>query len=210
MFERFTEKARKVVMHAQEEARGLDHNYIGTEHLLLGLVAEEAGVAADVLFASGLTADKVRSEIERRIGRGSEPAKGHIPFTPRAKKVLELSLRQALQLGHDYIGTEHVLLGLIREGEGVAAQVLESEVDGGLVDVETKVITALGPEALRATISGVSESLGKRMRERLRGGIHLSSTTGDDEVRKRLEAIEARLSAIEQLLRRQAGEEEVS
>ncbi len=210
MFERFTDKARKVVMHAQEEARGLDHNYIGTEHLLLGLLIEEEGLASKVLTDSELTVDKVRSEIERRIGRGGEATKGHIPFTPRAKKVLELSLRQALRLQHNYIGTEHILLGLITEGEGVAAQILATEVEGGLSGVEAAVIDALGPEAIEA-MSRPIEGLGRRMRERLRGGIQLtSSAAGDDEVRKRLEAIEARLSAIEQLLRRQSGEEEVS
>jgi ATP-dependent Clp protease ATP-binding subunit ClpC len=210
MFERFTDKARKVVMHAQEEARGLDHNYIGTEHLLLGLLLEDEGLASKVLVASGLTVDKVRSEIERRIGRGGEQPKGHIPFTPRAKKVLELSLRQALRLQHNYIGTEHILLGLITEGEGVAAQILETEVEGGLSGVESSVIDKLGPEAIEA-MSRPLEGLGRRMRERLRGGIHLTtSEAGQDEVRKRLEAIEARLSVIEQLLRRQSGEEEVS
>lgn len=210
MFERFTDKARKVVMHAQEEARGLDHNYIGTEHLLLGLLLEKEGLASRVLTGSGLTVDKVRSEIERRIGRGSEPAKGHIPFTPRAKKVLELSLRQALRLQHNYIGTEHILLGLITEGEGVAAQILETEVEGGMSGIEAAVVEALGPEVLEA-MSRPIEGLGRRTRERLRGGIHLTtSAAADDEVRKRLEAIEARLSVIEQLLRRQSGEEEVS
>ncbi len=210
MFERFTDKARKVIMLAQEEARGLDHNYIGTEHLLLGLLIEDEGLAAKVLSDLGLTSDKVRSEIERRIGRGNEQPKGHIPFTPRAKKVLEFSLRQALRLKHNYIGTEHILLGLITEGEGVAAQILETEVEGGLSGVEAGVVEALGPEAIEA-MSDPVEGIGRRMRERLRGGIHLTTSAAtDDEVRKRLEAIEARLSAIEQLLRRQSGEEEVS
>jgi ATP-dependent Clp protease ATP-binding subunit ClpC len=210
MFERFTDKARKVVMHAQEEARSLDHNYIGTEHLLLGLLIEEEGLASKVLTEFELTVDKVRSEIERRIGRGSEATKGHIPFTPRAKKVLELSLRQALRLQHNYIGTEHILLGLITEGEGVAAQILETEAEGGMSAVEAAVVEALGPEAIEAARRPL-EGIGRRISERLRGGMHLTaSAAGDDEVRKRLEAIEARLSAIEQLLRRQSGEEEVS
>jgi ATP-dependent Clp protease ATP-binding subunit ClpA len=124
MFERFSGQARHVVVSAQEEARGLDHNYIGTEHLLLGLLVTSDGLACASLTALGYTRDDVLAKVEEKIGRGKAAPGGHIPFTPRAKKVLELSLREALQLKHNYIGTEHILLGLIREGEGVGAQVL--------------------------------------------------------------------------------------
>ncbi|WP_296212206.1 ATP-dependent Clp protease ATP-binding subunit [Corynebacterium sp. YSMAA1_1_F7] len=124
MFERFTDRARRVVVLAQEEARALNHNYIGTEHILLGLIQEGEGVAAKALESMGISLDAVRTEVKDIIGTGGHPPSGYIPFTPRAKKVLELALREALQLGHKYIGTEHILLGLIREGEGVAAQVL--------------------------------------------------------------------------------------
>jgi ATP-dependent Clp protease ATP-binding subunit ClpA len=124
MFERFTDRARRVVVLAQEEARLLGHNYIGTEHILLGLIHEQEGVAARVLERLGISLEAVRAKVESIIGEGSGAPSGHIPFTPRSKKVLELSLREAMQLGHNYIGTEHILLGLIREGEGVGAQVL--------------------------------------------------------------------------------------
>ncbi len=124
MFEKFTDKARRVVVLAQEEAKLLNHNYIGTEHILLGLIHEGEGVAAKALEALGINLEQVREQVQDIIGQGQQAPSGHIPFTPRAKKVLELSLREALQLGHSYIGTEHLLLGLIREGEGVAAQVL--------------------------------------------------------------------------------------
>src|SRR3990170_4038492 len=124
MFERFTDRARRVVVLAQEEARMLSHNYIGTEHILLGLIHEGEGVAAKALESLDISLEAVRAQVEEIIGQGQHAPSGHIPFTPRAKKVLELSLREALQLGHNYIGTEHILLGLIREGEGVAAQVL--------------------------------------------------------------------------------------
>jgi Clp amino terminal domain, pathogenicity island component len=123
-FARFTDRARRVMVLVQEEARLLNHNYIGTEHLLLGLIREGEGVAAKALASSGISLEAVRAQVEGIIGQGQSAPTGHIPFTPRAKKVLELSLREALQLGHNYIGTEHLLLGLIREGEGVAAQVL--------------------------------------------------------------------------------------
>ncbi|MCC9197462.1 ATP-dependent Clp protease ATP-binding subunit [Arthrobacter sp. zg-Y820] len=124
MFERFTDRARRVVVLAQEEARMLNHNYIGTEHILLGLIHEGEGVAAKALESLSISLGAVREQVQEIIGQGQQAPSGHIPFTPRAKKVLELSLREALQLGHNYIGTEHILLGLIREGEGVAAQVL--------------------------------------------------------------------------------------
>lgn len=125
MFERFTDRARRVVVLAQEEARLLNHNYIGTEHILLGLCHEGESVAAKALESLGISLETVRGQVEEIIGQGQTAPPGHIPFTPRAKKVLELALREALQLGHSYIGPEHLLLGLVREGEGVAAQVLE-------------------------------------------------------------------------------------
>jgi hypothetical protein len=124
VFERFTDRARKIVVFAQEEARLLKHDYIGTEHLLLGLIREDEGVAAKTLESMGISLEAIRTGVVGTVGEGEGAPSGHIPFTARAKKVLELSLREALQLGHDYIGTEHILLGLIREGEGVAAQVL--------------------------------------------------------------------------------------
>jgi ATP-dependent Clp protease ATP-binding subunit ClpC len=124
MFERFTDRARRVVVHAQEEARALDHNYIGTEHILLGLVHEGEGVAAKALESLGIGLETVRRRTEEAIGHGQHASSGHIPFTPQAKKVLELSLRESVQFGHHYIGTEHILLGLIRQGDGVAVQVL--------------------------------------------------------------------------------------
>jgi ATP-dependent Clp protease ATP-binding subunit ClpC len=125
MFERFTDRARRVVVLAQEEARILNHDYIGTEHVLLGLIQEGQGIAAKALESLDISLEAVRSQVEEIIGQGESFPTGHIPFTPRAKKVLELSLREALNLGHNFIGTEHILLGLIREGEGVAAQVLQ-------------------------------------------------------------------------------------
>jgi ATP-dependent Clp protease ATP-binding subunit ClpC len=124
LFERFTERARQVVVLAQDEARLLQHHYIGTEHILLGLLREEEGLAARVLGALGMTIDAARARVVALIGRGDEVTYGQMPFTPRAKKVLELSLREALSLGHEYIGTEHMLLGLVRENAGVASRVL--------------------------------------------------------------------------------------
>ena len=142
MFERFTDRARRVVVLAQEEARLLNHDHIGTEHILLGLIHEGEGVAYLALTELGISLDAVRAQVEAEIGQGSEAPGGHIPFTPRAKKVLELSLREALQLGHNYIGTEHILLGLIREGEGVAARVLVG-LGAGLDRVRQQVVQLL-------------------------------------------------------------------
>src|SRR4030088_3158551 len=124
MFERFTDRARRVVVLAQEEARMLNHNYIGTEHILLGLLREEKSLAARVLESLDITLEWARTEVTRLVGFSEEVTSGQIPFTPRAKKVLELALREALNLGHNYIGTEHILLGLVRENEGVAARIL--------------------------------------------------------------------------------------
>ncbi len=124
MFERYTERARQVVVLAQDEARALKHNYIGTEHILLGLLREEEGLVARVLESLDITVEEVRAQVARIVGRGDEVTTGQIPFTPRAKKVLELALREATSLAHNYVGTEHILLGLVRENEGVAARIL--------------------------------------------------------------------------------------
>jgi ATP-dependent Clp protease ATP-binding subunit ClpC len=160
MFERFTDRARRVVVLAQEEARMLNHNYIGTEHILLGLIHEGEGVAAKALESLGISLDAVREQVQEIIGQGQQAPSGHIPFTPRAKKVLELSLREALQLGHNYIGTEHILLGLIREGEGVAAQVLV-KLGADLNRVRQQVIQLLsgyqGKEPQGAGVGGQTE-----------------------------------------------------
>jgi ATP-dependent Clp protease ATP-binding subunit ClpC len=160
MFERFTDRARRVVVLAQEEAKGLNHNYIGTEHILLGLIKEGDGIAAKALAELSISIDNVREQVQEIIGQGQQAPSGHIPFTPRAKKVLELSLREALQLGHNYIGTEHILLGLIREGEGVAATVLV-KLGADLTRVRQTVIQLLsgyqgGKES--ATVGGTEAS----------------------------------------------------
>jgi ATP-dependent Clp protease ATP-binding subunit ClpC len=147
VFERFTERARQVVVLAQAEARELRHNYIGTEHLLLGLLREKEGIAARVLAARSVTVDRVRSELVRAVGQGDEVVIGQIPFTPRTKKVLELSLREALSLGHNYIGTEHVLMGLLREGEGVACRIL-TELGADAELLHSEVVAALGGPAV--------------------------------------------------------------
>jgi ATP-dependent Clp protease ATP-binding subunit ClpC len=178
MFERFTDRARRVIVMAQDEARRLDHNYIGTEHILLGLLNEGAGVAARALESLGISLDVVRQQVEEIIGRGRGPSpSGHIPFTPRAKKVLELSLSEAMHLGHTYIGTEHILLGLIREGEGVAAQVL--------VD--------LGVDLNRARLQVIALVTGRA------SGLGEAPTVGD-ELRDRLASIAGRLAVIERTL----------
>ncbi|HET7568622.1 MAG TPA: Clp protease N-terminal domain-containing protein [Gaiellaceae bacterium] len=146
MFERFTERARQVVVLAQDEARALGHSFVGTEHLLLGLLREQEGIGARVLTELGVSLDEARAEVERACGRGEPLGAGPIPFTPRATKVLELSLREALSFRHDYIGTEHVLLGLVRERDGVAAQILAADgLDAGTV--RDAVIQRLGGPA---------------------------------------------------------------
>ena len=182
--ERFTDRARRVVVLAQEEARRLNHNYIGTEHILLGLIHEGEGVAARALESLGISLDAVRQQVEEIIGQGQQAPPGHIPFTPRAKKVLELSLREALQLGHDYVGTEHILLGLIREGDGVAAQVLV-KLGADLNRVRQQVIQLLtgyqGPGVMSA-----GSRLGERMRARL-----------PDDALARFDALDRRLAALE-------------
>jgi ATP-dependent Clp protease ATP-binding subunit ClpC len=182
MFERFTDRARQVVVLAQEEARMLNHNYIGTEHILLGLIHEGEGVAGKALESLRISLEAVRQQVEEIIGQGEQAPSGHIPFTPRAKKVLDLSLREALQLGHNYIGTEHILLGLISEGEGVAAQVLV-RLGADLISVRRQVIRLLhghgGEEPERAYRA-------LRERELLPGVV------------ARVDTIESRLSAVEQ------------
>jgi Clp amino terminal domain, pathogenicity island component len=149
LFTRFTKPARQVVVHAQEEARLLDHDHVGTEHVLLGLIREGEGVAAKALGSLGIAAEEVRAQVEEIVGQGQTAPPGHIPFTPRAKKVLELSLREALRLGHNYIGTEHILLGLVREGEGVAAMILV-KLGADLPEVREQVL-ALAEEGPRLT-----------------------------------------------------------
>ena len=148
MFERFTNRARHSVVLSQEEARRMQHNYIGTEHVLLGLLGEPDGLACRALVGLGMSLEAARDEVTAIVGTGSAALSGHIPFTPRAKKTLELALREALQLGHNYIGTEHILFGLIREGEGVAAQVLKQHAD--LTAIRAAVLdllSAAGPPA---------------------------------------------------------------
>jgi Clp amino terminal domain, pathogenicity island component/UvrB/uvrC motif len=179
MFERFTDRARRVVVLAQEEARMLNHNYVGTEHILLGLIHEGEGVAAKALESLGVSLEAVRQQVEAIIGQGQQAPVGHIPFTPRAKKVMELALREALQLGHQYIGVEHILLGLIREGEGVAAQVLV-RLGADLSRVRQQVVQL---------VSG-QEPGPAPARPRERGML--------SRVETRLDAIEARLAVIEQ------------
>ena len=158
MFERFTERARQVVVFAQDEARALGHDYIGTEHVLLGLVREEEGVAARVLEgAFDITVDEVRAQVERIVGRGEGVATGQIPFTPRSKKTLELALREAISLGHDYIGTEHILLALVRVEDGVAAQILR-DFDAYAETIRDEIVRALdgpGPTGVQPSAPSV-------------------------------------------------------
>jgi len=182
MFKRFTDRARRVVVLAQDEARRLDHNYVGTEHILLGLIREGEGVAAKALESLGISLDAVRQQVEEIIGQGQQAPSGHIPFTPRAKKVLELSLRESQLLGHNYIGTEHILLGLIREGDGVAPQVLV-KLGADLNRVRQQVI-----QLLQAYPAEEPESARSAARE-----LRLLPA-----VKSRLEAAEHRLTAIEQ------------
>ena len=190
MFERFTDKARRVVVLAQEEARMLNHDYIGTEHLLLGLLQEGKGVGAKALEALGITHEAVRQQVEEVIGRGKQaPRASHIPFTPQAKKALELSLREALQIGHNYIGTEHILLGLIREADGPAAQVLVG-LGADLDRVRQQVIELLhGYQGKEAKIAHAALRSGKAGRGKRK---LLSQLLGG------FDSMESRLSALEQ------------
>jgi ATP-dependent Clp protease ATP-binding subunit ClpC len=184
MFERFTDRARRVVVLAQEEARMLDHNYIGTEHLLLGLVHEGRGVAAEALVSLGISLEAVRQQVEQIIGRGSDAPRGHIPFTPRAKKVLELAQRESDALGHGHIDTEHLLLGLVREGSGVAAQVL-TRLGADLNSVRQHVILLL-PRQGETGATSVPPRWGKRERNRM-----------IDDAFARFASVDQRLAAIE-------------
>jgi ATP-dependent Clp protease ATP-binding subunit ClpA len=196
MFERFTDRARRVVVLAQEEARLLNHNYIGTEHILLGLAREGDGVAAKALESLEISLEAVRQQVEQIIGRGKQAPSGHIPFTPRAKKVLELSLREAHHLGHNYIGTEHILLGLIREGEGVAAQVLV-DLGADLNRVRQQVIELLAgrdPEAVGPVAVAGQAGEDFPLPHTVTGGPWVA------EVRHALTKITARLEAIERHL----------
>ena len=193
MFERFTDRARRVVVLAQEEARMLEHNYIGTEHVLLGLIHEGDGVGAKALRALDVDLDTLRREVEALVGRGQQPTRGHIPFTPQAKKVLELALRESVQLGHDYIGTEHILLGIVREGEGPAAQVLQQR------GIE---LNAVRQEVIRL-LHGYQGREVRRGRRAVwarsgRPGGEGSATL--DEISHQLRVLGARLTAIEEKL----------
>jgi ATP-dependent Clp protease ATP-binding subunit ClpC len=190
MFERFTDRARRVVVLAQEEARMLEHNYIGTEHLLLGLIHEGEGVAAKALRALDVDLDTLRREVEALVGRGQQPMPGqHIPFTPQAKKVLELALRESVQLGHDYIGTEHLLLGLVREGEGPAAQVLQQR------GIELNMVRQ---EVIRL-LHGHQVGEGRRRRRVAWARPDVEGATLE-EISHQLRVLGARLAAIEEKL----------
>jgi ATP-dependent Clp protease ATP-binding subunit ClpA len=184
MFERFTDQARRVVVVAQEESRKLGHDYIGTEHILLGILGAGESVAVQALASLGVSLEAAREQVEEIVGRGSHQVSGHIPFTPRAKKVLELSLREAIQLGHNYIGTEHILLGLIREGEGVAAQVL-TRLGADLNRTRQQVIQLLHGPLGAETVAEYNRPL------RRPGG-----PGGLDAIRDRLDTIAGQLAAI--------------
>jgi ATP-dependent Clp protease ATP-binding subunit ClpA len=188
MYERFTDRARRVVALAEDEARRLNHNHIGTEHILLGLIHEDDGVAAQTLESLGVSLAAVRQQVEMIIGQGREAPRGRIPYTPRARKALELSLREALQLGHHHIGTEHILLGLVREGKGAAAQMLV-KLGADLNRVRQQVIQLLDAQG--------AEQAGRTPALRL-----LSPAGGGErkllsEVLGRVELIDSRLSAVE-------------
>ncbi len=189
MFERFTDRARRVVVLAQEEARMLEHNYIGTEHVLLGLIHEGEGVAAKALRALDVDLDTLRREVEALVGRGQHSHQGHIPFTPQAKKALELALRESVHLGHDYIGTEHLLLGLVREGEGPAAQVLEQR------GIE---LNTVRQEVIRQ-LHGHQGREGRRRRAAWARAVveRRGEGTALEEISRQLRVLGARLAAIE-------------
>ena len=189
MFERFTDRARRAVVQAQEESRRLNHNYIGTEHLLLGLLREDQGSAAAALASLEVGLDAARGQVAEITGRGQEAPSGHIPFTPRAKKVLELSLRESLDLGHHYIGPEHILLGLITEGQGVAVEVLR--------------VLGAPPERVRARVLELAPPGGDEPADLPRTGrpIGVTATPAQfQQLMDRLGAIDRRLAAIERQL----------
>ena len=190
MFERFTERARQVIVLAQDEARGLAHNYIGTEHILLGLLREEEGIAARILRQLGIPEEEVRAQVARIVGQGDEVTSGQIPFTPRAKKILELSLREAQSLGHNYIGTEHILLGLVRENQGVATRIL--------LDFDADA------EKIRNEIVRMLSGAGQRLVERERDDVELASPPLAPEVIAELERLR---SEKETLIGREAFDE---
>lgn len=203
MFERFTDRARRVVVLAQEESQRLSHNYIGSEHLLLGLLAEREGVAARALESLNVTLTAAREQVEEIIGPGQQTPRGHIPFTPRAKKILELSLREALTMGSEVIDTEHLLLGLIDEGDGVGAQILQQR--GATAQAVREAVARLisaEPEAAEMTGPGSEPravSVGRRV---------LTRVDALTEVKDLLASIDRRLSAIERHLGIDAGREE--
>ena len=203
MFERFTDRARRVVVLAQEESQRLSHNYIGSEHLLLGLLAEQEGVAARALQSLNVTLTAAREQVEEIIGPGQQTPRGHIPFTPRAKKILELSLREALTMGSEVIDTEHLLLGLIDEGDGVGAQILQrlGATAQAVREAVARLISA-EPEAAEVTGPGSEPravSVGRRV---------LTRVDALTEVKDLLASIDRRLSAIERHLGIEAGQEE--
>lgn len=203
MFERFTDRARRVVVLAQEESQRLSHNYIGSEHLLLGLLAEREGVAARALESLNVTLTAAREQVEEIIGPGQQTPRGHIPFTPRAKKILELALREALTMGSEVINTEHLLLGLIDEGDGVGAQILQrlGATAQAVREAVARLISA-DPEAAEVTGPGSEPravSVGRRV---------LTRVDALTEVKDLLASIDRRLSAIERHLGIDAGQEE--
>jgi ATP-dependent Clp protease ATP-binding subunit ClpC len=190
MFERFTDRARRVMVLAEEQARIHSHDWIGTEHILLGLIQEGDGVAVKALESLGISLEAVRQQVEEIIGRGQQvPRAGRLPFTPRAKKVLELSSREALQLGHNYVGTEHILLGLIRDGDGVAGQVLAG-LRADLTRVSQQVIELHGDQG--------EDEPGTVRAARRSGKAGLEQRELLSEILSRLDSIESRLWAIEQ------------
>ena len=203
MFERFTDRARRVVVLAQEESQRLSHNYIGSEHLLLGLLAEREGVAARALESLNVTLTAAREQVEEIIGPGQQTPRGHIPFTPRAKKILELALREALTMGSEVINTEHLLLGLIDEGDGVGAQILQrlGATAQAVREAVARLISA-DPEAAEVTGPG-SEPRAVSVTRRV-----LTRVDALTEVKDLLASIDRRLSAIERHLGIDAGQEE--
>jgi len=188
MFERFTNQARRVVVLAQEESRDLNHNYIGTEHLVLGLLHEGKGTGARALKSAGITLEAVRREVEDRVGRGSEQQSGHIPFTPRAKKSLEMSLRESLALGQSYIGTGHILLGLIRKGDGVGVEILVS-LGADLNVVRARVVELLPDDTEEESVASTPAPVGPARAARPSSAIQAV-----------LDTIDTRLTMIEQHL----------
>jgi hypothetical protein len=178
VFERFTDRARQVVVLAQDEARALKHNYIGTEHILLGLLREEEGLAARILESLDITVEEVRAQVARIVGQGDEVTTGQIPFTPRAKKVLELALREALSLGHNYIDTEHILLGLVRENEGVAARIL-LDFAADAEKIRNEIIRMLSGPGRRQTDEGFPPGKDSGIELRLRRVVPVAHQTSD-------------------------------